>query len=341
MAASTLVTSKGAVIRTQPDGAHIVHVLHQFSKDSKLHSYLVENAGPAFTAEKRDYYLAVVGIALKRIIQKQELFDPENPAIIVCDQKLATALDCKAFIFSEMNDVLQTQMEPYYRLKADSDLRKHVMQKGILGLETFTIPEACNILEPELKEELQEPPAHRALTKILKFPCQRCNFKATLLQHCEYENRPNLLTFQFHNWGYRRCVREGINTPVTRQIWGRDTAMIYKLGEIAGQTPEAPPKKNFLVTQQLREYLKKKEQYENVTSVMPFLLIAKLCILHIAPFDFGYRVLKCDEGLKDVFGVSYIHKNQLITLIRSQLSEATPEQCRESCDEFRAKKRKL
>jgi hypothetical protein len=41
-------------------------------------------------------------LAFKEIITAEELFDPQNPSIILCDSALEEAIDVKAFHVSEI-----------------------------------------------------------------------------------------------------------------------------------------------------------------------------------------------------------------------------------------------
>ena len=43
--------------------------------------------------------------ALKRVIANDKLYDPQNPTVVLCDQRLEEALDVKALHVSEIRFV--------------------------------------------------------------------------------------------------------------------------------------------------------------------------------------------------------------------------------------------
>ena len=45
--------------------------------------------------------------ALKRVIASDKLYDPQNPTVVLCDQRLEEALDVKALHVSEIRYTLQ------------------------------------------------------------------------------------------------------------------------------------------------------------------------------------------------------------------------------------------
>ena len=54
--------------------------------------------------------LAQVLTALQRLITSEKLYDPQNPAVILCDQHLEEALDIKALHVSEIRFVMVLEL---------------------------------------------------------------------------------------------------------------------------------------------------------------------------------------------------------------------------------------
>ena len=48
--------------------------------------------------------------ALQRLITSEKLYDPQNPAVILCDQHLEEALDIKALHVSEIRFVMVLEL---------------------------------------------------------------------------------------------------------------------------------------------------------------------------------------------------------------------------------------
>jgi len=62
-------------------------------------------------ANKLEYTLFVVLSALRHVISRERLYDPNNTTVIICSTDLERALDMKFLHVTEIRDVVLTQME--------------------------------------------------------------------------------------------------------------------------------------------------------------------------------------------------------------------------------------
>ena len=82
-----------------------------FLKDSLLHAFLSSKQPDMIKSDERSYPLYVVMGALRHVISRERLYDPNNTAIIICSTDLEIALDMKFLHVYEAKDVVLRQME--------------------------------------------------------------------------------------------------------------------------------------------------------------------------------------------------------------------------------------
>jgi len=87
------------------------NVERRFLRGSKLHIYLAVKEPDMIQANKTEYTLFVVLSALRHVISRERLYDPNNTTVIICSVDLERALDMKFLHVTEIRDVVLTQME--------------------------------------------------------------------------------------------------------------------------------------------------------------------------------------------------------------------------------------
>jgi len=80
-------------------------------RGSKLHIYLAVKEPDMIQANRMEYTLFVVLSALRHVISRERLYDPNNTTVIICSTDLERALDMKFLHVTEIRDVVLTQME--------------------------------------------------------------------------------------------------------------------------------------------------------------------------------------------------------------------------------------
>lgn len=90
----------------------IYYTPRRFTQDSKLHEFLATNCPDLVTQDNLNYNLFQVLTALKRVIATKQLYDPQNPTVVVCDHDLEEALDVKALHVSEIREQVCKQFVP-------------------------------------------------------------------------------------------------------------------------------------------------------------------------------------------------------------------------------------
>lgn len=81
---------------------------YTFKPNAPLKSYIQSKVPPN---ERRDHYtLAEVLIILKGIIRDERMFDPKNPAIIMCSKELDDALNMRALHVTEIRELVASQL---------------------------------------------------------------------------------------------------------------------------------------------------------------------------------------------------------------------------------------
>jgi len=87
------------------------NVERRFLRGSKLHIYLAVKEPDMIQANRMEYTLFVVLSALRHVISRERLYDPNNTTVIICSTDLERALDMKFLHVTEIRDVVLTQME--------------------------------------------------------------------------------------------------------------------------------------------------------------------------------------------------------------------------------------
>ena len=85
----------------------LLDMIVKFKPNMILEDYITNKTG-----EKKEHYsLGEVLRILKQIITKEELYDDNNPSIIMCSKQLEEALDQKALHVTEIRDIVLGQVE--------------------------------------------------------------------------------------------------------------------------------------------------------------------------------------------------------------------------------------
>lgn len=82
-----------------------------FKKDSKLHVYLAKVEPDMIQLSNVEYTLFKVLSALRQVISREKLYDPNNTTVIICSKDLELALGVKFLHVTEIRDVVLQQME--------------------------------------------------------------------------------------------------------------------------------------------------------------------------------------------------------------------------------------
>ena len=85
--------------------------LQQFKPDSHLHRYLVNKHPLAFRLDQPVFLLINILCSLKRIILIEQLFDPQNYVVVLCNPSLDAALRVRAFHISHLAALVLTQSD--------------------------------------------------------------------------------------------------------------------------------------------------------------------------------------------------------------------------------------
>lgn len=83
----------------------------RFKPDSKLHKFLAEKEPATIQSGRSDYTLFTVLSALRQVISREKLYDPNNTTVIICSEQLESALDVKCLHVTEIRDVVLKQMD--------------------------------------------------------------------------------------------------------------------------------------------------------------------------------------------------------------------------------------
>ena len=92
----------------------IYYATRRFTQNSRLHQYLADKCPNVIYKTKKEYNLFEVLTALRRVIANEQLFDPQNPSVVLCDPLLEGALDVKALHVSEIRDQVCKQFHPKF-----------------------------------------------------------------------------------------------------------------------------------------------------------------------------------------------------------------------------------
>jgi hypothetical protein len=90
------------------------YATRRFTQNSRLHQYLADKCPNVIFETKKEYNLFEVLTALRRVIANEQLFDPQNPTVVLCDLLLEDALDVKALHVTEIMDQVCKQFHPKF-----------------------------------------------------------------------------------------------------------------------------------------------------------------------------------------------------------------------------------
>ena len=96
--------------------------IRRFSSNSKLHKYLAFRFTGVVTITKLDYKYTDIILYVTQIIEKDGLYDIENPSIILCDYALADALNIPIFHITDLKKIISRQL---FELPISSEWRDH------------------------------------------------------------------------------------------------------------------------------------------------------------------------------------------------------------------------
>ena len=78
------------------------HWPRKFKNDAELHRYLADHCPQLVTMRFSEYTLYTVLLALRHVISKKGMFDPNNRTVIICDEGLESTIGMKALHVSEV-----------------------------------------------------------------------------------------------------------------------------------------------------------------------------------------------------------------------------------------------
>lgn len=295
--------------------------LHQFPKDSLLHKYLVQHCQPTFSLEKRDYYPLVIINSLYKLIGNKGLFDYDNPVTVLPDEQLQKALDVRNLSNNQLGEYVAKVMAPYLKLKRDSALEKATRAEGIFGFETFTHSEAMELLSHLLGEELKRPPTERPLSRALRFPTDKDSVEREFKAQCTEDVRNDVLGYTGIRWKYKEVQLAG--KVACYPFWAADNSAWIKIHK---SEPELNKdiEGDYVVSEKLKKLLKLISE-KDVADIMPYRIICNLVSRYILlnkdeVLDVRCpRLVNCNQALKEAFGLNYIHRWQITTLVWSHL----------------------
>jgi hypothetical protein len=87
------------------------HQTYKFKDNSRLHKALAKKCPEMVTLTNKYYTLYTILLILKRLIIVDQLFDKENPAIIILNLYLELALNVRVLHISQMREFILAQME--------------------------------------------------------------------------------------------------------------------------------------------------------------------------------------------------------------------------------------
>ena len=82
-----------------------------FKKNAPLHSFLASKVPKEIQLERRDYTLYQVLFALRQVISKEKMFDPNNTTVVICSPLLEQAIDRKSLHVTQFRDLVLDQLE--------------------------------------------------------------------------------------------------------------------------------------------------------------------------------------------------------------------------------------
>ena len=83
----------------------------RFKKDALLHPFLASKAPKEIQLNQRDYTLYQILFALRQVISREKMFDPNNTTVIICSPLLEQALDRKSLHVTQCRDLVLEQLE--------------------------------------------------------------------------------------------------------------------------------------------------------------------------------------------------------------------------------------
>jgi len=84
--------------------------LRSFKTGSFLHRYLAERKSKLISISTTTYRISTILLALREIIEEEQLFDPLNKSIIVLNKELERGLDVHSLTISQMKTRLEAQL---------------------------------------------------------------------------------------------------------------------------------------------------------------------------------------------------------------------------------------
>ncbi len=87
-------------------------VTQKFKENSKLFKYLQHKSPGRFQKHIEHYTLYDIITSIVKIVNREKLYDPENPRIVICDHYMRYTLNIEAFHFIDLIDIILDHMEP-------------------------------------------------------------------------------------------------------------------------------------------------------------------------------------------------------------------------------------
>ena len=91
----------------------ITNEYYDFKENSPLHAYLLKKQPNIISVSKNNFRFSTIGLAFRYIINDEQLFDIDNPMVIICDTELETAFkDMPHFHLRDLVKLVKEQVFP-------------------------------------------------------------------------------------------------------------------------------------------------------------------------------------------------------------------------------------
>lgn len=138
------MTSNGVLVTPVELNRSLLNSLFKFKSDSKLHEYITKK----INQDKTIFTLAEVLTYLKDIIRGEQLFDRQNPSIIICCNELEEALNMKALHVTEIRDLVLSQLTKVQDHTILGKFANPVTNSAIRNDQT-QVPEVSSVQVPQ------------------------------------------------------------------------------------------------------------------------------------------------------------------------------------------------
>jgi hypothetical protein len=160
---------------------------YQFKRGSPLQEYLQTKMREKYRIPTITFTLQNLISDLGAIINKEQLFDPLNPDIILCDSDLEVALNLKALRVTDLKHYILSQLvcivpyqtsfkNPYYAIETRSDRNRRYFNKLEIQFKQMDQQMSQRVFKKAESYKLK-PLLKRALKRMPSFPHHQRTFK--------------------------------------------------------------------------------------------------------------------------------------------------------------------